>query len=89
MRIDAVTCLHPTATVHSAKLRVDGISKYCDHNTFKFDHAFDESSSTEDVYAYTAKPLVQYVCAGRGVPRGTVFAYGQTGSGECDVIFCL
>ena len=81
---DAVTCLHPTATVHSAKLRVDGISKYCDHNTFKFDHAFDETSSIEDVYTYTAKPLVQYVCEGKGTmqPRATVFAYGQTGSGE-------
>ena len=82
---DAVTCLHPTATVHSAKLRVDGISKYCDHNTFKFDHAFDEESTTEYVYKSTAKPLVQYVCEGKGTmppPRATVFAYGQTGSGE-------
>lgn len=86
---DAVTCLHPTATVHSAKVRVDGISKYCDHHTFKFDHAFDELSTTEDVYRYTAKPLVQYVCDGGSssskgavVPRATVFAYGQTGSGE-------
>lgn len=84
---DAVTCLHPTATVHSARLRVDGISKYCDHNTFEFDHAFDEHSSTEDVYRHAAAPLVRYVCAGVGgvgqvVPRGTVFAYGQTGSGK-------
>ena len=82
---DAVTCLHPTATVHSARLRVDGISKYCDHHTFEFDHAFDEHSSTEDVYRHAAAPLVRYVCAGGGggqVPRGTVFAYGQTGSGK-------
>jgi len=84
---DAVTCLHPTATVHSARLRVDGISKYCDHNTFEFDHAFDEHSTTEDVYRHAAAPLVRYVCAGVGgvgqvVPRGTVFAYGQTGSGK-------
>jgi kinesin family protein 2/24 len=89
MEHDAVTCLHPTATVHSARLRVDGISKYCDHNTFEFDHAFDECSSTEDVYRHAAWPLVNYVCAGgaagsncNGVPRGTVFAYGQTGSGK-------
>ena len=69
-------------------MRVDGISKYCDHHTFKFDHAFDERSTTEDVYRYTAKPLVQYVCDGnRGVvPRATVFAYGQTGSGEVIMI---
>jgi kinesin family protein 2/24 len=81
---DAVTCLHPTVTVHSARLRVDGISKYCDHNTFEFDRAFDERSSTEDVYRHAAAPLVRYVCGGGvgQVPRGTVFAYGQTGSGK-------
>eukprot|EP00984_Skeletonema_dohrnii_P024826 scaffold13966_cov110-Skeletonema_dohrnii-CCMP3373.AAC.11 len=54
---DAVTVLHPTATVHSAKLRVDGIHKYLDHNSFRFDHSFDEDSSTEEVYQYTAQPL--------------------------------
>ena len=79
---DAVTVLHPTATVHTAKLRVDGIHKYLDHNSFRFDHSFDEDSTTEEVYQYTAKPLVSYVCnGGRGV-RATVFAYGQTGSGK-------
>ncbi len=81
---DAVTCLHLTATVHSARLRVDGISKYCDHNSFRFDHAFDKDATTEEVYRYTARPLVDYVCGGGGggVPRATVFAYGQTGSGK-------
>ncbi len=78
---DAVTVLHPTATVHSAKLRVDGIHKYLENNSFKFDHSFDETESTEEVYQYTAKPLVHYVCGGKGV-RATVFAYGQTGSGK-------
>jgi kinesin family protein 2/24 len=78
---DAVTVLHPTATVHSAKVRVDGISKYLDHNSFRFDHAFDEETTTEEVYNYMAKPLVDYVCGGRGA-RATVFAYGQTGSGK-------
>ena len=85
MEHDSVTIYHPTATVHSARLRVDGISKYCDHTTFVFDHAFDELSSTEAVYLHVAKPLVNYVCEGGGggvVPRGTVFAYGQTGSGK-------
>lgn len=78
---DAVTVLHPTATVHSAKLRVDGIEKYLDHNSFRFDHSFDEDSTTDTVYQYTAKPLVNYVCGGNGA-RATVFAYGQTGSGK-------
>ena len=78
---DAVTVLHPTATVHSAKLRVDGIEKYLDHNSFRFDQTFDEDSTTDTVYQYTAKPLVNYVCGGNGA-RATVFAYGQTGSGK-------
>jgi kinesin family protein 2/24 len=76
-----VTVLHPTATVHSAKLRVDGIQKYLDHNSFRFDHSFDEDATTEEVYQYSAKPLVNFVCGGNGV-RATVFAYGQTGSGK-------
>ena len=67
--------------MHSAKLRVDGISKYLDHNSFRFDHAFDEQSTTEEVYLYTAKPLVDYVCGGKGV-RATVFAYGQVRGGR-------
>lgn len=78
---DAVTVLHPTATVHSAKLKVDGIEKYLDHNSFSFDQSFDEDSTTDKVYQYTAKPLVNYVCGGNGA-RATVFAYGQTGSGK-------
>lgn len=78
---DAVTCLHPTASVHSAKFKVDGISKYLDHNTFCFDHVFDEYCETDEVYEYTARPLVGYFCEGKGA-RATVFAYGQTGSGK-------
>ena len=83
---DSVTCYHPVATVHSAKLRVDGITKYLDHNSFRFDHAFDEETGTEEVYRYTAKPLVDWVCGGRGA-RATVFAYGQTGSGAFVYIY--
>ncbi|KAL3817173.1 hypothetical protein ACHAXA_007716 [Cyclostephanos tholiformis] len=62
---DAVTIFHPTATVHSPRLRVDGYTKYCDHNTFVFDHSFDECSSTEELYGHVALPLVRYVlCRG-------------------------
>lgn len=78
---DSVTCLHPLVWVHSAKLRVDGISKYLDHSSFRFDHAFDESVSTDEVYRHSAMPLIDFVCAGNG-GRATVFAYGQTGSGK-------
>mmetsp|Transcript_6322 Transcript_6322/g.8536 ORF Transcript_6322/g.8536 Transcript_6322/m.8536 type:complete len:592 (-) Transcript_6322:506-2281(-) len=78
---DSVTCFHPTVWVHSAKLRVDGITKYLDHNSFRFDYSFDETSTTEDVYNYSAMPLIDFVCSGKG-GRATVFAYGQTGSGK-------
>ena len=78
---DSVTCVNPEVWIHSAKLRVDGITKYLDHSSFKFDHAFGEEASTEDVYRNTTMPLVDFVCNGTG-GRATVFAYGQTGSGK-------
>jgi kinesin family member 2/24 len=77
---DAVTCLNPAAIVHYCKLKVDGITKYLDSNAFQFDHTFDEATSNETVYKYTAQPLVQFVFQDKG--RATVFAYGQTGSGK-------
>ncbi|TMW68664.1 hypothetical protein Poli38472_006132 [Pythium oligandrum] len=77
---DAVTCLNPMAIVHDCKLKVDGITKYLDNNAFGFDHTFDENTSNETVYKYTAQPLVKFVFQDRG--RATVFAYGQTGSGK-------
>lgn len=78
---DSVTCFHPTVCVHSAKLKVDGITKYLDHNTFRFDYSFDERSTTEQVYNQSTMPLLHFITAGRG-GRATVFAYGQTGSGK-------
>jgi len=39
---DSITCANPTVHVHSAKLKVDGITKYLDNNSFRFDHSFDE-----------------------------------------------
>lgn len=78
---DSVTCVNPEVWIHSAKLRVDGITKYLDHSSFKFDYTFSEENTTEDVYNYTTLPLIDFVCSGHG-GRATVFAYGQTGSGK-------
>lgn len=78
---DSVTCFNPVVCVHGAKFRVDGITKYLDHNAFCFDNAFDEDVSTEDVYRYSTLHLVDFICSGVG-GRATVFAYGQTGSGK-------
>ena len=45
----------------------------------RFDCAFDESSTNEVVYKYTAKSLVTSIFEGG---MATCFAYGQTGSGK-------
>jgi kinesin family member 2/24 len=77
---DSVSVFSPQVTVHSAKYRVDGITKYLTHNSFQLDHAFDETSTTEEIYVQTTLPLVDHVLASKG--RATVFCYGQTGSGK-------
>jgi kinesin family protein 2/24 len=78
---DSVSAIPPkSVTVHSAKLKVDGITKYVTHSTFHFDHAFGEASTTPQIYIATTLPLVDHVIKTQG--RATVFCYGQTGSGK-------
>lgn len=76
---DSITCLNPVVVVHDCKLRVDGISKYLDSTSFEVDHTFHEDNTTEEVYLYVVKPLVDFVLKNG---HATVFAYGQTGSGK-------
>mmetsp|Transcript_31595 Transcript_31595/g.50424 ORF Transcript_31595/g.50424 Transcript_31595/m.50424 type:complete len:658 (-) Transcript_31595:3760-5733(-) len=76
---DSVSCSNPRVYVHHCKLKVDGITKYLDNTQFELDHTFHESSTNDEVYAHTAKHLVQFAANGG---RGTCFAYGQTGSGK-------
>uniref|UniRef100_A0ABM0M9A9 Kinesin-like protein n=1 Tax=Saccoglossus kowalevskii TaxID=10224 RepID=A0ABM0M9A9_SACKO len=64
--------------VHEPKTKVD-LTKYLDNQNFRFDYSFDENSTNEMVYRYTAKPLVETIFD-RGM--ATCFAYGQTGSGK-------
>ena len=49
--------------------------KFLNHIGFKFDHVFGEESSTEDLYASSVRPLVDFMVGGGGY--ATVFAYGQ------------
>ena len=77
---DSVSCFPPQVTIHSAKFKVDGITKYLTHNSFQFDHAFGDDATTEDIYVQTTLPLVDHVVSTHG--RATVFCYGQTGSGK-------
>ncbi|XP_054482949.1 kinesin-like protein KIF2C [Anoplopoma fimbria] len=64
--------------VHEPKQKVD-LTKYLDNQVFHFDYSFNESSTNDLVYKFTAKPLVQSIFDGG---MATCFAYGQTGSGK-------
>ncbi|XP_062399333.1 kinesin-like protein KIF2A isoform X2 [Sardina pilchardus] len=64
--------------VHEPKQKVD-LTRYLENQTFRFDYAFDESTTNEMVYRFTARPLVETIFE-RGM--ATCFAYGQTGSGK-------
>ncbi|KAJ3393255.1 Kinesin-like protein kif2a [Entophlyctis sp. JEL0112] len=69
--------------IHEPKARVDQ-SKFIDTHSFTLDYTFDETSTNQQVYLATGKPLV------RGIFEGgmcTFFAYGQTGSGKTHTIF--
>lgn len=77
--IDIVACADKSTTiVHECKLKVD-LTKFLDNHKFRFDYSFDETSTNEIVYRYTAKPLVDTIF-NQGM--ATCFAYGQTGSGK-------
>ncbi|XP_059401011.1 kinesin-like protein KIF2A isoform X1 [Carassius carassius] len=64
--------------VHEPKQKVD-LTRYLENQTFRFDYAFDDNSTNEMVYRFTARPLVETIFE-RGM--ATCFAYGQTGSGK-------
>ncbi|XP_060927759.1 kinesin-like protein KIF2A [Limanda limanda] len=64
--------------VHEPKQKVD-LTRYLENQTFRLDYAFDESTTNEMVYRFTARPLVETIFE-RGM--ATCFAYGQTGSGK-------
>ena len=48
-------------------------------HTFTFDQVFDVESTQREVYAGSARPIIEDVFKGY---NGTVFAYGQTGAGK-------
>ncbi|KAK6023201.1 kinesin motor domain protein [Ostertagia ostertagi] len=64
--------------VHQPQVKVD-LTKYLDNQKFRFDYTFDENTSNEMVYRFTAQPLVKTIFE-QGF--ATCFAYGQTGSGK-------
>ncbi|KAF3850916.1 hypothetical protein F7725_012688 [Dissostichus mawsoni] len=68
--------------VHEPKQKVD-LTRYLENQTFRFDYAFDDSTTNEMVHSQTA--------SGDIFERGmaTCFAYGQTGSGKTHVFDLL
>uniref|UniRef100_A0A1I7VL89 Kinesin-like protein n=1 Tax=Loa loa TaxID=7209 RepID=A0A1I7VL89_LOALO len=64
--------------VHQPQVKVD-LTKYLENQKFRFDYTFDENTSNEMVYKFTAQPLVKTIFE-QGF--ATCFAYGQTGSGK-------
>jgi len=77
--VDVVTVsTKDNITIHEPKSKVD-LTKYLENQQFRFDCAFDENTSNELVYKYTARSLVQSIFEGG---MATCFAYGQTGSGK-------
>ena len=77
--IDVITIpTKDTILVHEPKTKVD-LTKYLENQNFRFDYAFDETSSNKLVYKYTAQSLVESIFEGG---MATCFAYGQTGSGK-------
>lgn len=58
---------------------VTGDDRKVGRTMFVYDQIFDENDTTEYVYDFVGKGIVQSVVEGR---NGSVFAYGQTGSGK-------
>jgi kinesin family protein 2/24 len=77
--IDCISCLNPKVVVHECKIKIDGITKYLEDHEFYFDNTFGENETTEEIYGYTIKPMINLVLK-KGIV--TCFAYGQTGSGK-------
>ncbi|KAI5624401.1 kinesin-like protein KIF2A isoform X1 [Silurus asotus] len=71
--------------VHEPKQKVD-LTRYLENQTFRFDYAFNDTTTNEMVYRFTARPLVETIFE-RGM--ATCFAYGQTGSGKTHVFDLL
>ena len=64
---------------HNAISQLGRDGQALDVQTYQYDKVFDESTTSDDVYKYSAKKIVQGVANGI---NGTIFAYGQTSSGK-------
>jgi len=77
---DAVTCTPNEIWAHNANMRADLKNMYIEHSSFEFDHCFDETDTTVDVYDRAVRPLVAKAVAEAG--NTCIIMFGQTGSGK-------
>lgn len=62
--------------VHEPKVKLD-LTKYVETQPFKFDDAFRDHETNEDIYRRSVKHLVKTIFEGG---KASCFAYGQTGT---------
>ena len=55
------------------------LTKYLEETAFNFDHVYNETSTNEEIYDESIRPLIENAFMGAKI---SVFAYGQTGSGK-------
>ena len=77
--IDVVSVTNPKIIVHDCRYKVDGVTKTIENTDFKFDNSFSENQSSEELYFYQIRPILDLIF-NQGIV--TIFAYGQTGSGK-------
>jgi len=74
-----ISVVNPKIYVHDCKYKVDGVTKTIENTEFKFDNAFSEFETNEELYFYQVRPILDLIF-NQGIV--TIFAYGQTGSGK-------
>ena len=74
-----VSVKNPKIIVHDCRYKVDGVTKTIENTDFKFDNAFCENQTSEELYFYQIRPILDLIF-NQGIV--TIFAYGQTGSGK-------
>lgn len=50
--IDVVSVVNPKIVIHDCRYKVDGVTKTIENNDFKFDNAFDEHDTNEELYFF-------------------------------------
>lgn len=59
--IDVISVTNPKIYVHDCKYKVDGVTKTIENTEFKFDNAFSEHESNEELYFYQVRPILDLI----------------------------